>query len=569
MTYRRSRPLVLMLALAGAAVLFSSCGKKGDPPATDFVGSVKGILLDRLGPPGSKGPVYCRRDKLCGSDVLPGFYHARDLQPAWIDNDLELAAARSYLTALRGVADDGLNPENYHLSAIENLVQEVDASKAQDPSSVPPEALADLEMLLTDSFLLCGSHLLHGQVNPETVESEWHITGRVEDLAAALQDGLARNDIAAALDSLRPGHPVYRGLRTAYQDYRALAKAGEWPQVPKGPKLAKGDRGDRVEALRKSLEARGDLAPEDGEDTAAFDDRLEEAVKVFERRQGLEPDGAVGDDVVAALNVPLARRLDQIRANLERWRWVTQDLGERYILIRVADFRLSVYEKDQEVLTMPIIVGRAYRRTPDFSAKLKFVELNPFWSVPVKLAREDILPRIKKEPGYFGNMGMRVFDGWGNDAAEVDPAGVDWSRIGPDDLRYHFRQDPGPRCALGRIAFRFPNKFDVYMHDTPEQELFKKVVRDFSSGCIRLSKPLDLAEYVLRGDPQWDRDSLQAAIDARRNRLIPVRDTLDVHLIYWTAWRDDLGLVNFREDIYGRDATLIGALKQKVSSPTG
>ena len=566
MNLGRLRPFISVLALAVTGTWLASCGRKTPEPAW-VVDSVRAVLIDRLGPPGGTGPIACGRDRICGSDVLPVFYRARGSRPAWVDEGLALAQARAYLAALRGVADDGLDPENYHLSALETLLREVDGSKSSRRERPSTETLADLEMLLTDSFLLCGSHLVHGQVNPETVAFEWHITGRVEDLAAALEKGLARKDIPGALASLRPTHPIYEGLRQAYRDYKVLSRSGGWEALPPGPALKRGDRGERVAALRLSLEARGDLAPAGGPDRDLFDATLEDAVKVFERRHGQPPDGLVGDAAAAALNVPLARRLDQIRANLERWRWVTRDLGDRYILIRVADFQMSVYEGSREVLSMPIIVGRAYRRTPDFSSRLRLVELNPSWSVPPKLAREDILPRIKTIPGYLYDQNFRVLNGWGADAAEIDPDSVDWSRIAPDDLRYHFVQEPGRLNALGRIAFRFPNKYDVYMHDTPEKSLFRKTVRDFSSGCIRLSRPLDLAEYVLRDDPQWTRDKLQAAIDRLEHRLITVREPLSVHLIYWTAWRDDLGLVNFREDIYGRDADLIKALGQKATSP--
>jgi len=499
--------------------------------------------------------------------VLPGFYRARDSRPAWIDDDLRLAAAVSYLRALRLVTEDGLNPENYHLSVLETLLAEIQASKRLKPSGVQPEALADLEMLLTDSFLFCGSQLVHGQVNPETIQSEWFIKGRVEDLAAVLQKGLAEKNIPGALDSLRPSHPVYRGLKQAYRDYQSLAKAGGWPQFPPGPKLKKGDRDARVEALRNSLAARGDLVPSESQDPAFFDDGLEESVKAFQRRHGLEPDGGVGDDTAAALNVPIGQRLAQIRANLERWRWVTQDLGEDFVLINVADFRVSVIEKGREVLSMAAIVGRNYRRTPEFSGQLSAVEINPTWTVPPKIAREDILPRLQKTPGYLPEKGIRVFENWAANAREIDPGGIDWSKVKPESLTYKFRQDPGPRNALGRIAFHFPNKFDVYMHDTPERELFNKAVRSFSSGCIRIAKPLDLAEYVLRNDPNWSRAKILAAIDSLARRVIPLRNSLGVHLLYWTAWRADDGRVNFREDIYLRDAALYRALEQSSSSP--
>ncbi len=239
-------------------------------------------------------------------------------------------------------------------------------------------------------------------------------------------------------------------------------------------------------------------------------------MKAFQRRHGLEPDGAVGAATAAALNVPASARVAQVRANLERWRWITQDLGERYILINVADFRVSVVEGSREVLSMPAIVGRDYRRTPEFSGKLSYVEINPSWTVPPKLAREDILPKVRKDPFYLADKGIRVFKDWSRGAPEIDPDEIDWSKVKGETMSFKFRQDPGPENALGRIKFMFPNKFDVYLHDTPERWLFARAVRDFSSGCIRVAKPMELAEYVLRDDPEWGRERIQEALETGR-----------------------------------------------------
>jgi murein L,D-transpeptidase YcbB/YkuD len=566
MKSKRARAGIPILVFYGAAVFFSSCTKPAAPPAKP-VESARSILFERVGFLGTQEPIICRRDRICGSDVLPGFYRARNYRPAWIDDDLKLRGAAAFLSALHGVTEDGLNPQNYHLPVLEALLAEIQAAKRLRPPAVQPEALADLEMLLTDAFFLCGSHLVHGQVNAETIQSEWFIKGRVEDLAAVLEKGIAQRDIRGAFDSLKPNHPVYRGLKQAYRKYQALAKAGGWTEFPPGPKLKKGDRDERVEAIRNSLEARGDLVPWECLDPALFDDGLEDSVKAFQLRHGLEPDGALGDDTAAILNVPIFQRLKQIRANLERWRWVTQDLGERYILINVADFRVGVVDGVREVLSMPAIVGRSYRRTPDFSGKLSAVEINPAWTVPPKLAREDILPKIKKDPGYLKKMGIRVFEGWAAGAREIDPDGIDWSQVTPEGLRYKFRQDPGPLNALGRIKFIFPNKFDVYLHDTPERELFTRAVRNLSSGCIRVARPVDLAEYVLRDDPNWSRDKILAAMGSPTTRVIHLRNSLGVNLLYWTAWLADDGRVNFREDIYLRDEAVYLALEQSFSTP--
>ncbi|MGE5740841.1 MAG: L,D-transpeptidase family protein, partial [Candidatus Aminicenantes bacterium RBG_16_66_30] len=506
---RTRRTIFGAASLAAAAVIagVSACAR---PPAAAPTESARAFLKERVGPSGSQVPVYCRRDRVCGSDVLPEFYRNRDFRPAWIDDGLGLANARALLPALRQVSADGLHPENYHLAAIESLLAEIDASAKKGLRHVRPEALADLEMLLTDGFLLCGSHLVHGQVNPETFQSEWSIKGNIEDLAAALERGLTANDVAGALGSLRPGFTVYQGLLRAYRQYGGLAAAGGWPKLPPGPKLVKGDRGARVGALRKILTAMNDLpGAEATGDPELFDGALEDAVKSFQNRHGLEPDGVVGAGTAFALNVPVAERLKQIRANLERWRWITRELGERYVLVNVAGFRVGVYEAGREVLSMPAIVGRAYRQTPDFSGKLSAITINPAWNVPPKLAREDILPKLKSDPDYLKKKSFRVFENWSERAREIDAAAVDWTLIKEDSLSYKFRQDPGPENALGRIMFLFPNKFDVYIHDTPERWLFSRAVRDFSSGCIRVERPLDLAAYVLRDDPVWAMDKIE------------------------------------------------------------
>ena len=522
--------------------------------------------MERVGTEGSEGPIFCRRDRVCGSDVLPGFYRKRDFRPAWIDDRLALGNARAFIAALHQVDQDGLNPENYHLAAVESLIAGIDAAREKSLRDVRPEDLADLEMLLTDGFLLCGSHLVHGQVNPETIQSEWSIKGRIGDLAAALDKGLAAGDVPAALDSLRPANSFYRGIRKAHVEYAAIAAAGGWPGFPPGPKLVNGDRDARVTVLRQILAAMGDLSQEPAPDPEFFDDALEAGLKRFQDRHGLEPDGAVGSATAAALNISAAERLKQLRANLERWRWITEELGDRFIMVNVAGYRVGVFEAGQAVLFMPAIVGRAYRQTPDFSGKISTITFNPAWNVPPKLAREDILPKLKKDPSYLKKKGFRVFESWADGAREIDGAAVDWTQIKPESLSFKFRQDPGPQNALGRILFLFPNKFDVYMHDTPERWLFNQAVRDFSSGCIRIEKPLDLALYALRDDPSWTKEKLLEIIASGETKVIPLPKPLPVHILYWTAWLGVDGRVQFRQDIYLRDAALVRALEEHAAA---
>lgn len=560
--------IVLRVLIAPAlAVLSGAAGAPAPQEASPSgpVGSVRFILEARVGAGPSGGPVYCRNDRLCGSDVLPGFYRARGFQPVWIDDALALSDAGAFVAALRRVDEDALNPDNYHLPAIEALLDRVRKERNGGRRTASPEALGDLEMLLTDAFFLCGWHLAHGQVDPETVQSEWFLDKGAADLGAVLERGLAEGNIGGALGSLRPRHPVYEGLKKAHLDLDAVIAGGGWPGFPPGPKLVKGDRGERVEALRRALEARGDRPPSGEGDPDLFDRGLETAVMSFQRRHGLEPDGVVGKATSAALNVSADERLVQVRANLERWRWVPRELGARHIIINVADFRVALTEGEREVLTMPAIVGKAYRRTPEFSGTMTYLELNPSWTVPPKLAREDILPKVRKDPAYLSDKGFRVFRDWSAGAPEIDPAGIDWAQVDGAAIAYKFRQDPGPSNALGRMKFMFPNKFDVYLHDTPEPWLFDRAVRSFSSGCIRIARPVDLAEELLRDDPEWTRERIIAAIEDGTTRVVRLRTPIGVHLLYWTAWRAADGRMQFRGDIYGRDAALYAALGQRAA----
>jgi murein L,D-transpeptidase YcbB/YkuD len=349
---------------------------------------------------------------------------------------------------------------------------------------------------------------------------------------------------------------------------RAEVESGARPDFAPGPKLKPGDRGPRVKALREYMKAVGDLQPPRDDGADLFDSELEHAVKNFQQRHGLEADGVVGPSTMAAMAVSPEYRLRQVRANLERWRWITSDLGDRYILINIADFTLHLIEGETEVLSMPAIVGRTYRRTPEFSARMTYLEINPYWNVPPRLAREDILPKIKGDPGYLRAQGIRVLRGWGAGSPEVDPDSVDWAGLDADQLTYKFRQDPGPLNALGQVKFVFPNKFDVYLHDTPAKDLFKKPVRNFSSGCIRIEGPLDLALYLLKDDPAWDETRLLEAMQTGLTRIVSLKNPLNVHVLYWTAWMDGENRLHFREDIYKRDAALYAALSQR-SNQTG
>ena len=287
---------------------------------------------------------------------------------------------------------------------------------------------------------------------------------------------------------------------------------------------------------------------------------MSEAVRRFQLRHGLEVDGAVDSATLAALNVPVAARVEQIRINLERWRWLPQDLGRRHILVNIPAFELVVVEDAKPVLDMRVVVGREYRRTPVFTGRMTYLVLNPYWHVPRSIAVIDKLPVLQKNVGYLAEQRMRVFRESGGGREEVAPATVDWGSLSRTSFPFQLRQDPGPLNALGQVKFMFPNQFNVYLHDTPSRELFAPAARSFSSGCIRLEHPMQLAIDLLRGT-SWTPDAIQRALEDRQDLAITLPEAVPVYLQYWTAWSGE-DLIHLRPDIYDRDRLLSAALEE-------
>jgi len=518
-------------------------------------------LRGRIEGAGVPPRMIIRDDLIFSSIVLPQFYEQRAYMPAWSsDRGLLVSQVDALVKAIKNAYLEGLTPADYHLARIEATLQEIRANHAvQKPYD--SQRLADIDLLLTDAFLIYASHLLAGRVNPETIDALWTASRREADLSQILQQALDNNTIERALKNLLPLHAGYARLREKLALYRFVEAEGGWSTIPGGPVLRKGDSDGRVVLLRKRLADVGDLQPTAVIDETYFDEELEQALHIFQKRHGLTADGVVGQATLAALNIPVEERVRQILVNMERWRWLPQDLGRRYIIANIANFELEVVENNKEVLSILIIVGKPYRRTPVFSDRMTYLVLNPQWHVPRTIAVKDILPMIKKNSGYLAKNNMTLLRAGSSEA--VDPAAVDWSRVTEINFSYTLRQASGPDNALGRIKFMFPNKYNVYIHDTPAKELFKKTERGFSSGCIRIERPIDLAEYVLNGDPTWTRKKIVEAINTGKEQTVSLREPIPVHILYWTAWADDTGAIQFRNDIYDRDPVLHAELFEK------
>jgi murein L,D-transpeptidase YcbB/YkuD len=547
--------------LAGTVLAVSTRAHGAGP----ILEQVRGAIKLRMDGDAVTDSLTCQGEMICGIRMLPQAYRKRNHMPFWVDASLNLEKAETMATAISRAGEEGLSARDYHLDAIHDLLADIcEQSSTAGSASVPPDLWADLDLILTDAFLLYGSHLAAGRVNPETLHTDWKINPGAVDLLAALDDAASTGRVFATLDKLRPAHSGYAALRHALARLRNLAADRGWPSIDPGETLRPGDTHAAVDNLRQRLAASGDANPADPDDDPFFfDAALESGVRQFQERNGLKVDGIVGPDTLGMLNVPVNRRIRQVVLNLERWRWLPHDLGTRYIIVNTADFKLNAVENGRMALQMRVVVGRPARRSPVFSADMTYLVINPYWNVPITIAVEDILPEIRKDVGYLAPRGIRVFQNWDVDAPEVDPATIDWQAYQANRFPFRLRQDPGPYNALGRIKFMFPNQFAVYLHDTPNRSLFNQAQRDFSSGCIRVESPAALADFVLAGDGRWTPNGLAEMIEKGETRTIRLKQPVPVHLLYMTAWADETGDIQFRSDIYDRDKALEEALDRR------
>ncbi|UCC55664.1 MAG: L,D-transpeptidase family protein [Gammaproteobacteria bacterium] len=481
--------------------------------------------------------------------VIPALYRERGYSLLWTDQN----SIRQLLEAIHTIDADGLDPADYHLGALEQLQQQVSSNPA-------PRQLAEFDILLTDSLVRLGYHLMIGKVDPVELDQNWNMDKTVGDLDAVLEmaNAVSNGTVDQLLEKLRPQAPIYTRMKTALAGYRRLAGEGGWLPVANGPTIKPGMNDPRVPALRERLSVSGEFTGADRQ-SSVYDEALEEGVRLFQRRHGLEADGIVGKGTLQALNVPVEKRIDQLYVNLERARWILRDLPEDYVLVDIAGFNVRLVRDRNIVWETRAQVGKPYRKSPVFRSEITYLEINPTWTVPPTILRKDVLPAIKRNTGYLQEKNMRVLDRQGT---PVDPATIDWSIYPGTGFPYLIRQDPGSHNALGRIKFMFPNKHLVYLHDTPSKSLFDRNERAFSSGCIRIENPYEFAELLLDDPKQWNREEILNVIDTNKTRSVSLPRPITVLLLYWTVDFDEEGNTVFKQDIYNRDAAILGGLQQ-------
>lgn len=481
--------------------------------------------------------------------LLPRIYEARAFAPTWrsaeqIDSLLDVID-ESYL--------EGLDPKDYHVDAVR-------AARAAftNPDALAPAERAGYDILLTDSVIRLGYHLRFGKVDPVALDPHWNGSRDLgdQDAAATIQAAIDSPSMRKFAEDAVPRAFLYDRFKQALADYRALAAAGGWPSVPAGPTLKAGMTDERLPVLMQRLAVTRDLDPARVDPAARlYDGKLVVAVQRFQARHGLASDGAVGPATLAALNVTVDQRIEQIRANLERARWVFYDPGSEFLVVNIAGFRAYLLRRGEIAWSSRVQVGRPFTQTPVFAAKMSYIVFNPTWTVPASIVRNETVPAIRRDPGYLASHNMDVFDSSGN---VVDPASVNWPATngGP----YRFVQRPGPNNALGRMKFMFPNEHAVYLHDTPSRSLFERDSRAFSHGCIRVDDVYGLAQTLLGSG--WSRERIDRVIAGGKTETVFLDKPLPIMLLYWTTEVDSAGRVSFFPDVYARDAAVSAALEE-------
>ena len=482
--------------------------------------------------------------------VLPDLYEFRSFAPAWTDE----TAVSDLLRAIDDIEADGLDPNDYHRAALRERRERVGGGQAS------PEELADFDMLLTDALVRLGYHILFGKVDPERLDPSWNMASELGHLepVSLVQGAIDSGRLYEVVEAYKPTDPFYVQLKMELARYRAFAAEGDWAPAPAIRRLELDSVDARVPALRARLAATDDLPESASLTSETFDADVDAAVRTFQRRHGLTADGIVGENTVAAMNVPVEDRIQQIRVNLERGRWILRDLGDDFVIVNIAGFRTYLVRDREVVWETRSVVGRTYRKTPVFRADMKYLVFNPTWTVPPGILRNDILPALQKDPGYLADHDMVLLDRAGN---AVDTSQLDYSQYTAGSFPYIVRQNPGPTNSLGLVKFIFPNEHFVFLHDTPSRTLFDREVRTFSSGCIRVENPFELAELLL-GSESWNRPAIDQTLATKDTRTVYLDAPLPVVIMYWTAWVDLEGRLTFYPDVYERDAAVAAGLEE-------
>ncbi len=473
------------------------------------------------------------------------FYAARDNQPIWADGNPKTMLA--LLTAIEQAPDHGMALGRYNLPELETLWM----------AGNTPEDMAALEAAAAQSYVLFAKEISSGTLDPLSIHSEMNATRYVPETTDVLAGVAGAGNMAAHYKTLQPSGADYAQLLDLKKELETLISSQGWgPLVPTGRTLRPGNTSDRVVALRVRLNQRGyvleDLT------SRSYDDALIEAVKLFQTDFGLNADGLVGPQTLSSINAQPDGRLKQVIVNLERIRWMNYDLGSRHIYVNIPDFTASVMDYGVPTLSFRVVVGTGSNQTAEFSDVMTHMIANPTWHVPYSIASEEYLPKLRADPTVLQRSNIRMLVRGSGQI--VDSSSIDYSMFTEDNFPFVLQQRPSSGNALGRVKFMFPNKFNIYLHDTPSKSLFSRDARAFSHGCVRVQKPMEFAYTLLSLQEDDPEAAFKRALNTGRETQIDLASPVPVHIVYRTVWIDDAGEVQYRHDVYNRDRMVFDAL---------
>jgi murein L,D-transpeptidase YcbB/YkuD len=538
----RGRAWRFVVGLWAALLVFTASGAAQSTPGDN-------ALRTRIEEIRQKPTTVVRGERLMYPAAVAKFFEARAFAPVWrVPN-----ASDEILKAIRASELDGLTPTDYHLAAITGALD----AHARTPTA---ETTTEVQVLLADAVAALADHGRFGKVRPSSLDQRWNVDPRVDapPLETTLDEIAKAAAIDAALDALKPKHFIYLGLKQALARMRTLAAAGGWTPIPLvGPSIKPGASDARVPAIRKRLSITGELAATAATTDQTYDADLQTAVKNFQAHHRLTDDGVIGKGTLDAMNVSADARVGQLRVNLERARWVVGGLRDTFVLVNLPAFKAYVIRDRKNVWETRTQIGRAARQTPTFRAEMKYLVLNPDWTVPPTILAQDVLGGMRKGENTIAKKRLTILDDRGQ---AVDPNTIDWQNATPRNFRYTLRQPPGPDNALGKVKFIFPNEYSIFLHDTPSRELFAADQRTFSSGCIRIENPLDLARLLLADNATWTPTKIQETLDSKQSQTIFLDTPLQVLIVYWTASVGATGEVRFAKDVYNLDLAVLRQL---------
>lgn len=466
------------------------------------------------------------------------FYTQRQNAPAWVDHRRPTGKAAQVIALLNTARQHGFDPSDYGAPELLEMSQAVEKIDKESPERL--ERLAEFDARMTAALLAFGRDVAIGRQHGD---ANFKVRRTAPDLVAAVTK--AADDPDAFIDLVRPPHKEYADLQKALDDLNGQKEKGGWVKVPSAKS---------VDALRARLQASGHLKQGSGnrdQGSGSVAD-LQAAVKSFQELHSIAATGVVDDKTLAALNVPLDWRIQQVAINLQRWRYMPDDLGERHFFVNIPYYHLIARESGKPVMDIRVVVGKPGNNTPVFSEDMETVVFSPYWNIPDTIAENETAPAVARDPNYLARQGIEILRVSGSGTQTVNASDVDWGNA--ESLKgLAFRQRPGAGNALGHVKFLFPNKHNVYLHDTPADSLFAKPSRAFSHGCVRVEEPEKLAKYVLEDFPEWTEPAIGAAMHSGVEKHVKLKKKIPVHIVYFTAWVDVNGGLHFQPDIYGYD----------------